>query len=377
MVAVIRKLAGSAALTVAVLVVSPVPASAAPQWEITAVPDSSWRTYMRDVVAFPNGDAWAVGQYEEGSEPIEHSSLVWRWDGTRWNDVSPVSTSVYDGLAVVTGSSGNDVWAFGGSGSTYPGDSVAWHWDGRTWTKMTIPRDQGNPVVAHDAAMVGGQVWAVGSVTLTSTSRAAVLRWDGTSWSRMDVPVPTGTSVLNGMRVAAPNDVWAVGWTKASTSGSFTQPFVVHWDGTRWSRVTTPALSKDVPLSDVEISGSGEVWVAGSQGWMNQNPPPGPFQPFLMRWNGQSWTQTPAPSSSLNIYLTSLGVHAGQLWAAGTSGTVLIWNGQSWQLGPKPPIYSSEIDRMSPGPNDTLWAAGSGWAGPHNLGEPLLMRLSG
>nr|QEO74413.1 hypothetical protein [uncultured bacterium] len=367
----IRKLAGSAALAVAVLAASPLPASAAPQWEITATPDTSWRTSMRDVATFPDGDAWAVGSFEEAGEPIEYTSLVWRWDGTRWNDVSPPSTSVYDGLAVVTGSSGDDAWAFGGSGASYPGDSVVWRWDGRTWTRTTLPRDQGNPVVVHDAAMVGGEVWAVGSVTLSfPTANAAVLRWNGTGWSRMAVPVPSGSSVLNGMRVVGPNDIWAAGWTKAPTSGSFTQPFVVHWDGTRWSRVPTPVLNKDVPLSDVEVRGAGEVWVAGSQGWMNQNPPPGPHQPFLMRWNGQSWTQTPAPSSSLNIYLSSLGLRDGQLWAVGTSGTVLTWNGQSWQPGPTPPEGSVDFSALTSGPNGTLWAAG-------NSNGPFLMRLTG
>nr|QEO74414.1 hypothetical protein [uncultured bacterium] len=374
----IRWLAAAAALVVAFSVASPVPATAAPRWEMTEIPDTTYPTWMNDVVALPSGDAWAAGMHiREGGlfVPTVYATVVWRWDGTRWNDVSPYSVTASEHVSAITGSSGNDIWVMGRSGDngSSEADGVAHHWDGQAWTTMTIPRDQGKPVVPNDATMVGGEVWAVGFVELAFLdTRAAVVRWNGSSWSKMDVPLPAGDSVLYGVRAAGPNDVWAVGWTKARTSGAFTQPFVVHWDGTRWSRVPTPTSASDVSLSDVEIRGPGEVWVAGSEKWMNQNPPPGPERPFVLRWNGQSWTRTPTPTGQYRTYLSTLGLRDGQLWAGGIStATVLTWNGQTWQVGPTPPGTYLSVTALAGGPNGTLWATGD------SSGEMYLARLVG
>lgn len=365
-------------LVAAFSVVSPVPASAAPQWEVTDTPDTVYPTWMEDVVALPSGDAWAAGMnIQEGGlfVPTVYAAVVWRWDGARWQDASPDSVSSHEGVFAITGSSSDDIWTFGQSGDNIPSeaDGVAHHWDGRAWTKMTIPRDQGKPVIPQAAALVGGEVWAVGYVSLAFLdTRAAVVRWNGTSWSKMDVPLPVGDSSLYGVRAAGPNDVWAVGLTRAFTSGSFTQPFVVHWDGTRWSHVPTPTTASDVALSDVEIRGPGEVWVAGDEGWMNQDPPPAPDRPYILRWNGQSWTRTPTPTGQGRTYLSALGLRAGQLWAGGTStATALVWDGQKWQVGPKPAGTYTSISALAGGPNGTLWAAGS------SSGESILARLVG
>src|SRR2546427_4182325 len=56
-------------------------------------------------------------------------------------------------------------------------------------------------------------------------------------WTSVANPAPAKTT-LRGVAALSTNDVWAVGGTIVSGSGSHT--YTQHWDGRRWTAVTSP-----------------------------------------------------------------------------------------------------------------------------------------
>ncbi len=85
---------------------------------------------LDDVTTLPNGDAWAVGQYVAGEHPAILSPLVGFWDGTSWTIQEAQGGAAHQSfLSAVGGSSPDDAWAVGHSGSK----ALIRHWDGTQW----------------------------------------------------------------------------------------------------------------------------------------------------------------------------------------------------------------------------------------------------
>jgi hypothetical protein len=98
---------------------------------------------------------------------------------------------------------------------------------------------------AHDDV-----VWLIGEGGITRRVTASTLATK--QFEYVPSPVTTDLYAIFGF---GPNDIWAVG--EAST--------VIHWDGTSWSKLSTPFdESKDKPrLLSVWGSSPGDVWIAG------------------------------------------------------------------------------------------------------------------
>ena len=84
--------------------------------------------------------------------------------------------------------------------------------------------------------------WAVGTQypgPPTPATRTLIFHWNGTSWSRVSSPDPgaEGNDLL-AVSASSFDDVWAVGDFGPSTGGSRT--LVVHWDGTDWTTTHSP-----------------------------------------------------------------------------------------------------------------------------------------
>ena len=90
------------------------------------------------------------------------------------------------------------------------------------------------------------------------------------------------------LAAASPGDAWAVG-ASAGPGGSYDQPLVLHWNGTRWRSVTVPGLS-GFYLSAVAASSASDVWVfaASADGG----------SPKAVRWNGSHWATIALPAGS-------------------------------------------------------------------------------
>jgi hypothetical protein len=207
-------------------------------------------------------DVWAVG-----NDLLEH------FDGTRWTEAArPQAAGLHLTSVAVLGP--NDAWAVGGRDDPRPGyhhdQPYLAHWDGRRWSKVAAPVDGLVGTLSSVSATSASDVWAVGTVD-SRTARPVAIHFDGTSWQEVAMPHPKPYTRINAVVASSATDAWAVG----SVDGALPDGFAVertlseHWDGTRWSIVTSPSDSDSDNYLNAAAAPSGSagvVWALGADG---------------------------------------------------------------------------------------------------------------
>jgi hypothetical protein len=99
----------------------------------TSTPVSNTNGSLNSVMAFHNGQAWAVGfQFNHAA-----LTLTELWDGTAWTLVSSPNLSAWNNVLLgIAGTGVNDVWAVGEYDSRH---TLVEHWDGTTWAVVPSP----------------------------------------------------------------------------------------------------------------------------------------------------------------------------------------------------------------------------------------------
>jgi hypothetical protein len=267
-------------------------ASPSPDHELTAL----W-----DVVGVSVADAWAVGYSGKGG-------LIEHWDGSAWSEV-PVSLpdDFLQGIDAVTA---DDIWAVGAHGTTGRPRPVVVHWDGKSWREIATPGlPQGTPYgLSAVSAVAADDVWAVGAVItnpVTEASVPIVLHWDGSSWKVFGWTIWPAEH-LDKVSAVAHTDVWVTGgrgFVGQNTDNEV--PLVAHWDGERWSAVRPPGLSD-------AVSASGRaVWVAGADR--------SETEAAIARRVGTSWLHTRVDRSAGGWFVSISTLPTGNAWAVGYS----------------------------------------------------------
>ncbi|MEV6859882.1 hypothetical protein AB0M44_02570 [Streptosporangium subroseum] len=273
---------------------------------------------LLDVAATGPRDAWAIG-YQDSAEDREGLPAVLRWDGSRWREVTlPVVGAFH--LEGVSASGPDDVWVVGNGRSAF-----AARWNGQSWTRQRpfgvvedyrlngVATDGGKTWFAgngpaggvvlewrerefHNVLNAGGtlgaitaragHVWAVG----VSEKRTPLI-WHGTddgTWDTTETPeIPGGG--LNRVWQISPSDVWAVGEITAGPDDPevrYAQPLVLHWDGSRWTRVEVP-VSRGT-LHGVTAFGPGDLWASGIDA-------DHAGQPLFLHFDGRRWSREYGP----------------------------------------------------------------------------------
>src|SRR5207253_7698779 len=122
-----------------------------------------------------------------------------------------------------------------------------------------------------------------------SGPRTMIQHWDGTRWSVVSSPNSTDwTNVLNAVSSVSADDIWAVG--RSNTTGT-DHTLVEHWDGAQWSIIPSPTAGLSGSLSAVAIVSASDVWAAGAYTPAYGNP----GQTQTLHWNGSVWTIVPSP----------------------------------------------------------------------------------
>ncbi len=296
--------------------------------------------YFSSVSAASASDAWAVG----GTSWWNPShTLAEHWDGTSWTQVSTPDeggSAIFNGVAATSAS---NAWAVGSIGPG-PGDPaidspLIEHWDGTAWSAQSfaVPTDGGQFVTV--AATSADDAWAVGNTGGTSegTGQTTMIEhWDGSSWTRVSSPNPAGQgNWLQGVTAISADDAWAVGRT--TTDSGLWKPLIMHWDGSTWSMVTSPDPAGDSGLRSVAAAGSADdVWAVGQTETCAFGG--GNCTTVAMHWDGSTWTtaSTVNPSSSyLNALLGVTVIGGDDVWAVGSTdyGSTLIehWDGSTWR----------------------------------------------
>jgi hypothetical protein len=222
------------------------------------------------------------------------------------------------------------------------------------------------------AALSDTDAWAVGAFKKTG-SPPAVEHWDGTSWSVMQAPGLTRMETgFNAVTAISPTEAMAVGY--ANDGGGF-RPLADVWDGTAWRSSPLPDALHSATLVDTAALGNDDVWAVGKRAVA------GVQRPVMVHWSGSSWTIAPAPTTPgalLGLAATS----PTDAWAVGyletdegETGLVMHFDGTRWTATTPPGLFGMVLTAASADAADDVWAvgyeqAGGGW-------QPVALRWDG
>jgi hypothetical protein len=216
--------------------------------------------------------------------------------------------------------------------------------------------------LAGVAAVSNSSAWAVGYAGRSSAPRVLMLHWNGTAWSRVTSPsVLAGTGELTAVTVVTARDAWAVGYIPAA-GGTLSRSLLLHWNGTAWSQVTSPGPVPGGLLWAVTATATAG-WAVG---YVNTNPS-APLccagTPLVLRLSGTKWSRVSTKLgdgaylkgvavTGTNIALAAGGPLAMAVGAlAHLSGGVWTWD--------KPNPAPGLLDGIAAGPGGIAFAVGA------------------
>jgi hypothetical protein len=258
---------------------------------------------ISSVAGVGRNDAWLAGLTPDSSLLVQH------WNGSKWQAVStPAGVTSLSG-AVIAGSSPTSVWAFANvsASSTY---SVALHRSGNRWKSYRFA----NWSTINAAAVFSAKnAWAFGEL-FGSASGPYVRHFNGVRWSGISTPIePNDASAVSA------GDIWAVGQTAKSLDSAHQVFAAAQWTGGAWHLRNLPRLRlpKGVSVFDPHVValGAANVWVdfALSKGM-------GAYQgAVLLHYNGKKWARVSVPYAATFMLSTLTSDGHGGIWIAATT----------------------------------------------------------
>jgi hypothetical protein len=198
-------------------------------------------------------DAWSVG--EASTKP-----WILHWNGTAWQREA-FPTFIHGDTASLFGVADlgpHDVWVTGTESAGASGSSLLARWNGTRWTREPVPADTHRLSVLTGLSMSSprsGFATGYSIDTRTGDQRAIALRWDGVTWAQTPVPPLGAQGWLQTVSSTSGSKAWAVG---QSASG----PVVLHWTGSSWSEIATPRRWSEI--EGVSVLSATRVAVVGS-----------------------------------------------------------------------------------------------------------------
>jgi hypothetical protein len=327
-------------------------------------------------------NAWAVGYAPvPDGMPGAEATLSIHWNGTHWSIVdTPNSPGAYQNeLHSVSASSARDAWAVGFSqwdvASCPAGhlqcasgticvcvSGLLEHWDGTSWrAALTLPDVQllsVHAISANDVWAVGGRWVAHANGFAGADELPFILHYDGQQWNRVTQP-SVDFAYLSAVSALGPNDVWAVGQGANS-------PVVLHWDGRSFSSIDFPREQgqNNIYLAAVSGTAPNDVWIVGDVEFPSENT--GDLDPAgeLWHWDGQAWSSIayPAPVAFFGSSFGSVqALSTSNVWALGTAGLnglVYHWDGTAWAFEPLPIDASQSFYALAASKSGDVWTVG-------------------
>jgi hypothetical protein len=218
---------------------------------------------LLEVAATAPTDVWAAGFYRND---VADQTLIEHWNGIAWKRVgsrNPGGTSRFNGLEDVAAASSTDAWAVGNYDDGTGIETLIEHWNGTAWKQTTSP----SPAATHNelsgvAATSSTDAWAVGSYLVGNMGQTLIEHWDGRSWTVVPSPnAGSRESVLTDVAATSPTDAWAVG---SSFDGTMNHTLIEHWDGIAWTLVPSPDPGSFNVLQGVAATSPTDAWAVGS-----------------------------------------------------------------------------------------------------------------
>lgn len=275
---------------------------------------------------------------------------------------SPSPTSGGNTLNAVTALAADDAWAVGfdNDNQLNGARTLTEHFDGTKWTVVASPNPGSTPacqgqntgnVLNAVAAVSSTSLWAVGfSFTCNADLKPMVLHYNGTKWSVVQTPaLLNNNAALNGVVALAANNIYAVGYQPAPNGAVL--PLIEHFDGHAWSVVAAPSGNPTGLLSAVAANGPNDIWAVG-----NKTAPNTPVETFAVHFDGTAWSVVPTPNpvggSSLaqNVLLSVNAMGINDVTAVGfildfanqrELTLVEHWDGMKWSVIPSPNVSNA------------------------------------
>ncbi|RME03611.1 MAG: hypothetical protein D6805_05810 [Planctomycetota bacterium] len=297
-------------------------------WVVQVVRTLTKRIYNASVVHTPigTGDIWVVAS--DGSSARKRSGKWQRFD-------TGVQNYLYYAMAPNLG--GADVFACGERGTLL-------YWDGNSWSKDT-GKDGTSTITSFIWWLWGTAVndmYAVGSYHYQGGYKQTILHRTTTGknqdWNQVTIdtantrtgvgsPVYSPYQSLYWIEGKSSNDVWALGGT------SF-----LHWNGTNWRPASTAQFTGGgVPSRYLYLAwmdrNTGKIFAVGSGG---QTAIYDGTAGGTGTWQTYIGTTGSTPSGTSSTLWWVYGKDANNVWAVGSSGTIIYWNGSQWTLQTTP-----------------------------------------
>ena len=322
-------------------------------------------------------DIWAVGQFSPDANPNITLTLAEHWDGSAWSvvDTPNVGTNRANALLAVAARSGA-AWAVGYDigQDDFVSHSLIEAWDGSAWSVVDHPQIFDTQNLYGVAAVSADDVWAVGSGRNDDGEfHALALHFDGHAWTSMPTANPgSNGNVLYSVVANGPDDVWAVGQKIGDAHPD--NALVEHWDGRRWSAISTPgAGASSSQLIAADLAAGDDVRAVGDaqDGVVS-------LRTFALSGEGASFAVqgTPDPAKGDNRLMGVAAVNDDESWAVGSylddaSGNLLTLiatggEGRPWKqvASPSPAADgNSQLAAVTKVGASDLWAVG-GFDGP-------------
>jgi hypothetical protein len=265
------------------------------------------------------------------------------------------------GISVV---SPQDIWTAGAWWTGLTVHPMVQHWSGTAWAAADLPELPANSYLGAVDAVGASNVWAVGStVSDISLSPPSVVHYDGSSWRTVATPAPpAGVHIdLDGLDMRTADDGWAVGEAVSDDGPELTaEPLVYHWRAGRWSVAPVP---RSAPLSGglvaVAAPAADDVWAVGTE-----NPPGDPYSSrgLVLHFDGRKWSSA-GPSTPIGTTLNAVAVAGpGDVWAVGqTCGdecTAAVWHLTGCQWRPVPVHGGTDLLSVVARSPKNVWVLG-------------------
>jgi len=207
--------------------------------------------------------------------------------------------------------------------------------------------------------ILAGLVGALaGATCMTGVASAA-------PWTKLATVNPlTGPSdwnLFNAVTRPATNDGWAGGYRINFPTPDRHKILLEHWNGTSWSVQAPPkTLGPDTQIDGMASTATNDVWAVGTTGDLVDNA----YETFAMHWNGTSWKVVPTPAfppADVGVLQSVAARSATDAWASGgtaAGGLLEHWNGSTWSTVAGAP-GSEYLSSVATGPNGVVWAVGS------------------
>jgi hypothetical protein len=303
------------------------------------VPAPSGRGTVLAIADGGPGNAWAVGRVAPGGGYHITSPQIEHWNGTSWSITpSPVITARDATLSGVTSLGSGNAWAVGNDGHT----GLVEHWDGTSWSRVAVPDPNTGTIFGSRLTAVSARsasdIWAIGTFQNEAPAPDSLyaLHFDGSTWhivtmaqtgsqTNSNSPVPTSVVAIG------PDDVWMAG-----NQNNFSTPITLteHWDGTRWTIVSSPFDRGSTSPSSIAAGSlvamtaraSNDVWAAGFSFTFTNGDPSGIYHALLIHWDGTRWTQDTAPTTGTYNSVTGISAPTGghTIWATNGGSPALL-----------------------------------------------------